>query len=628
MPSPIPAGRVLFLALWLDSTTSGVSVSGWTRIGAEAGYYYFYKVSAGSDTATATWTGASSSNAVVLLLSPNVSVASPIASHDYDSSTSAAAVSGLSDAARYAIAGVAANVASPGSGFIRLGGGTSSYSSGGGAPSLVQYQFGEADGGGGVAGITFSAPVTTGNVVVAVPFSGGNTDTWSIDPRQGGTCPPDSNMVQMVRGVNSGSSPGYVATGIMAKVAGDTYAGPYNTKSACDSSWGELVLFEFSNLSTSGYQAASSSNQTGSPVNLGTFTVGANDVTIMSIAFKSDDNHDPVVGVNGFTQILDAAGFGFWMWVGYKVGNGDASVTLGDTGANLHWGAGAVVLTGGVISNTAGTLAGKYIGHVSTATSPFTGAAQQNDAIFAVNLLQDAKPAVLLYGPDLGGGSSISIGSNSTDVSGRTALGAGTLYAPSTHEHTGVVAVTSSSSNTLQRPTVNLRPGTGIAFGLTDTDGNGAFDTLTVVNTGVPGPPGSSFTPATGRVTLTSGNITTTSTSFVDLTGASITITTGAHGVLLGFSASAESTSGSPIQVRMTFAVDGTDQGGTLGLVTETVTTDASDIHNVSFTFLTAALSAGSHTFKVRWRVSTGTGLIFADSSTFAAHFWAIEQGA
>jgi len=401
MPASIPPGRVLFLALWLDAVASSPTVSAnWTRIGSEAGFYYFYKVSEGDDVAEATWTTASVVTASVLLLSANAVLAAPIADHDYDSTTAAAAVSGLSDAPRYAIAGVGSTVASPGSGFTRLAGGNTSFASGG-APSLIQSVEGNKD------GVSFASPVTTGNVVVAVPVKNNDTETHSTDARDGGTCPPDSHMTHMVSGVNTGAAPGYVALGIGAKVAGDTYAGPYGTDGGCDSSISRLTLLEFSNLGVNSYQTASQSAGTSSSVNLGTFTVGANDVTVMVVAFRSDDNHDPVVTPNGFTEITDASPAAFyWYWVGYKIGDGDASVTLGNTGSNQHWAAGAVVLTSGG-SAAQGTLAGKYIAHASSATSPFTGAGAQNDAIFAINLLQDAKPSVLIYGQDLasGGGS-------------------------------------------------------------------------------------------------------------------------------------------------------------------------------------------------------------------------------
>lgn len=86
--------------------------------------------------------------------------------------------------------------------------------------------------------------------------------------------------------------------------------------------------------------------------------------------------------------------------------------------------------------------------------------------------------------PHDAGGGSVSYGSNASHVAEISSVGAGTAVARFDHYHAGIAQITSSSSNTLQRGTVNLRPGSGIAYGLTDTDGDGEFDTLTITNTG------------------------------------------------------------------------------------------------------------------------------------------------
>lgn len=79
----------------------------------------------------------------------------------------------------------------------------------------------------------------------------------------------------------------------------------------------------------------------------------------------------------------------------------------------------------------------------------------------------------------------ISAGSNSTRVSEVSAAGASTtLWSPYDHRHDGIGTITASSSNTMQRGTWNVRAGPGIALNLTDTDGDGEFDTMTIVNTG------------------------------------------------------------------------------------------------------------------------------------------------
>ena len=78
------------------------------------------------------------------------------------------------------------------------------------------------------------------------------------------------------------------------------------------------------------------------------------------------------------------------------------------------------------------------------------------------------------------GGGSVSFGSNATHVAEVSAGGASSDSARMDHYHAGIAQVTSSSSNTLQRGTLNLRPGTNVGFGLSDSDGDGEFDTLTI----------------------------------------------------------------------------------------------------------------------------------------------------
>lgn len=76
--------------------------------------------------------------------------------------------------------------------------------------------------------------------------------------------------------------------------------------------------------------------------------------------------------------------------------------------------------------------------------------------------------------------SGVSYGSNSTNVAEIALVGAATTVARSDHYHGGVNAITSSSSNTLQRGVVNLRSGANIGLTATDTDGDGEFDTVTI----------------------------------------------------------------------------------------------------------------------------------------------------
>ncbi len=140
-------------------------------------------------------------------------------------------------------------------------------------------------------------------------------------------------------------------------------------------------------------------------------------------------------------------------------------------------------------------------------------------------------------------------------------------------------------------------------------------------------PSGGGFTPAVGVVNLTSGNVTSSSSTFADITGLSITMTTGAHRVLIGLSASMEVTTNNSQYVMLDFTVDSTRQfTGNSGRAFRASNADAAN--HLDMTFLTAALSAGSHTFKVQWRnIDNATQMLLrADGTNYAAQFWAIEQ--
>jgi hypothetical protein len=123
----------------------------------------------------------------------------------------------------------------------------------------------------------------------------------------------------------------------------------------------------------------------------------------------------------------------------------------------------------------------------------------------------------------------------------------------------------------------------------------------------------SSTSPAFGRVVRTAGNITTTSTSFVDVTGATVTLTTGAFPVAYGVVQN-HFNSGASAQQYFNIMIDSTLQHGTSGLFLRTHSS-ANNPSNGSFTGLSAALSAGSHTIKEQWRLSDGTSTIEATSS-------------
>lgn len=128
-------------------------------------------------------------------------------------------------------------------------------------------------------------------------------------------------------------------------------------------------------------------------------------------------------------------------------------------------------------------------------------------------------------------------------------------------------------------------------------------------------------TPAYGRVVRTAGNLTTSSTSLVDITGASVTLATGANPVAVGFQGSSYiDTAAANMYVNID--IDGSLQLGTAGkLFTQPIVNEYMP-HECSIQ--SAALTAGSHTIKAQWSVSSGTGTITAGSS-IPYMFWARE---
>jgi hypothetical protein len=122
--------------------------------------------------------------------------------------------------------------------------------------------------------------------------------------------------------------------------------------------------------------------------------------------------------------------------------------------------------------------------------------------------------------------------------------------------------------------------------------------------------------PTFGRVVRTAGSVSTTSTSLVDLTGASITLTTGAFPAHISFAGTwYNDTSSQALYINAD--IDGALELGTSG-ITENNTNNQEA--NASFSIDSAALTAASHTFKIKWRVSAGTGVMLA-TTAFAYNF-------
>ena len=124
--------------------------------------------------------------------------------------------------------------------------------------------------------------------------------------------------------------------------------------------------------------------------------------------------------------------------------------------------------------------------------------------------------------------------------------------------------------------------------------------------------------PPSAQYIQSAADYTTTSTSFVDVdaTNMAHTITTTGGDVLIGGILPMTNTV-SIANVYFDVTVDGVRMGGTDGLVVQTVPT-ALHAYVVSFMLFKTGLSAGSHTFKLQWKVNSGTGRIYSGSSATA----------
>ena len=130
----------------------------------------------------------------------------------------------------------------------------------------------------------------------------------------------------------------------------------------------------------------------------------------------------------------------------------------------------------------------------------------------------------------------------------------------------------------------------------------------------------------------TAGDYTISSATFaaVDATNMSFSLTTGAHRILIGLVGSVEG-NGAGDAVALDIAIDGTRVGSaTQGLLVVRFAA-ASCRENVSFQFLSGAVSAGSHTVTLMWCQLVGTdGVILhgGAGSGQVCQFFAVEQAA
>lgn len=139
---------------------------------------------------------------------------------------------------------------------------------------------------------------------------------------------------------------------------------------------------------------------------------------------------------------------------------------------------------------------------------------------------------------------------------------------------------------------------------------------------------GGGSTMAAGVARVTSGDVTgLTSTTFADLTGCTVTITTGARRVLVTVSLVWVMTAtGAPGTTSFDLAIDGTRIGQTFGFHAQDFVNGDTAAKVCSFSFLTDALTAASHTFKVQYKVSLGTMKVYASTGVTPMVISAVEQ--
>lgn len=157
------------------------------------------------------------------------------------------------------------------------------------------------------------------------------------------------------------------------------------------------------------------------------------------------------------------------------------------------------------------------------------------------------------------------------------------------------------------------RPTTGLAYGTlySCTTHNKIYQTSDTGSTWADWSTGAAGL-AVGSATRTAGDLTTSSATFVDATGMSVTITTGARRCLVVVQANGKHSGVG--NVCLDILVDSTLQGGTYGLSLSGNATGAN--FPLSFSYITAALTAASHTFKLQWRTDGGaTATLYASSS-------------
>lgn len=136
---------------------------------------------------------------------------------------------------------------------------------------------------------------------------------------------------------------------------------------------------------------------------------------------------------------------------------------------------------------------------------------------------------------------------------------------------------------------------------------------------------------ASARYIRTAGNYTTTAATFGDIDGtnASFTLTVRANARILMGMAGASNCNNTAGGTWFDAVVDGTRQGGDLGLTGYGQHSTASEAFPIGWSYLTDQLSAGSHTVKWQWRTATAgqTSTLFGSTTSGQLNctFWAVE---
>lgn len=190
---------------------------------------------------------------------------------------------------------------------------------------------------------TFASPVIVGSVLVAVLAERQTGDPHivlvpSFPSYVGSTT--DTSWTDLVRACAAGND----ALSIQAKVAttsGQTFYGSM----PIGSHTGRVVMFELRGARVGGFDSAQIGSQTGTgAINLGTFSAGAGDITIMAVQRATEA--DPGFDATGWAEAFDGDGaFHPWTWVAHKIGSGAAATSFSNSG--VPWSAGAVLLVEG-----------------------------------------------------------------------------------------------------------------------------------------------------------------------------------------------------------------------------------------------------------------------------------------